>query len=68
MAGTYKETVLLKLSKPELVQLLLTTEANMHAHIASLTAGIKRINQHLKKLEADICYEECELPFSRLLG
>lgn len=43
-----------KLSKTELVQLLLNTEANMGAHIASLTAGVKEINNHLKMLEADV--------------
>ena len=54
MAGTHAEAILNKLSKPELVQLLLNTEANMGAHIATLTAEIKEINNHLNKLEADV--------------
>ena len=54
MAETHTEAILNKLSKPELVQLLLNTEANMGAHIATLTAEIKEINNHLNKLEADV--------------
>ena len=54
MSGTHTEAILNKLSKPELVQLLLNTEANMGANIATLTAEIKEINNHLNKLEADV--------------
>ena len=54
MAGTHAEAILNKLSKPELVQLLLNTEANMGAHTATLTAEIKEINNRLNKLEADV--------------
>ena len=54
MAETRTEAILNKLSKPELVQLLLNTEANMVADIATLTAEIKEISNHLKKLEVDI--------------
>ena len=53
MSGTHTEAILNKLSKPELAQLLLNTEANMGAHIATLTAEIKEINNHLNKLEDD---------------
>ena len=54
MAGNHTETILNKLSKPELVQLLLNTEANMGAHIATSTDEIKENNNHLNKLEADV--------------
>ena len=54
MSGTHTEAILNKLSKQELVHLLLKTEANLGAHIAKLTAEIKEINNHLKKLEADV--------------
>ena len=54
MVGTHTEAILNKLRKPELVQLLLNTEANMGAHTATLTAEIKEINNRLNKLEADV--------------
>ena len=54
IAGTHTEAILNKFSKPELVQLLQKTEENMGAHIATLTAEIKEINNHLNKLEADV--------------
>ena len=54
MVGTHGETILNKLSKLEFVQLLLNTEANMGAHIATLTAEIKEINNHLNELQADV--------------
>ena len=54
MAGNHTETILNKFSKPELVQLLLNTEANMGAHIATSTDEIKENNNHLNKLEADV--------------
>ena len=54
MAGNHTEAILNKLSKPELVQLLLNTEANMGAHIAMSTGEIKENNNHLNKLEADV--------------
>ena len=53
MAGTHAEVVLKKLSKPELVRLL-NTEANMCAHIASLTTEIWEISNLLEKLETDV--------------
>ena len=54
MAGTHTEVVLNKLTKPELVQLLLNTEANMGAQISTLTAEVKDLSSYLKKLEADV--------------
>ena len=42
MAGTHTKAILNKLSKPQVVQLLLNTEANMGAHVPSLTAEIKK--------------------------
>ena len=64
MAGTHTEAILNKLSKLEHVQLLLNTEANMGAHTATLTAEIKEINNHLKKLDADFAVTQnvnCQL-------
>ena len=54
MAGTHTEEILNKLSKAELVQLLLNTEANMDAPIVTLTAEIKEISNHLNKLKAAV--------------
>ena len=54
MVRTHAETILNKLSKPEFVQLLLNTEANMGAHVATLTAEIKEINNHLNELQANV--------------
>ena len=54
MAGTHAEAILNKLSKSELIQLLLNTEGNIGTHIATWTAEIKEINNHLNKLEADV--------------
>ena len=41
MAGAHTEAVLNKLSKPELVQIILNTEANLGLQIAKLTAEVK---------------------------
>ena len=54
MAGTHTEAVLNKLTKPELVQLLLNTEANVGAQISTLTAEVKELSSYLKKLEANV--------------
>ena len=54
MARIHTELILHKRSEPELLQQLLNTEANMGAHIATSTAEIKEINNHLNKLEADV--------------
>ena len=39
---------------PELVSLLLNTQANKGFHIALLTVKIKEINFYLKKLKVDV--------------
>ena len=54
MSGTHTEAVLNKLTKPELVQLLLKTEATLGSQISDLSKEIKDTLTHLKKLEADI--------------
>ena len=54
MSGTHTESVLNKLTKPELVQLLLKTEATLGSQITDLSKGIKDTLTHLKKLGADI--------------
>ena len=54
MSGTHTEAVLNKLTKPELVQLLLKTEATLGSQITDLSKEIKCTLTHLKKLEADI--------------
>ena len=54
MAGTHTEAVLNKLTKPELVQLLLNTDANMEAQISILTAEVKEWSSYLKKVETDV--------------
>ena len=54
MSGTHTEAVLNKLSKPELVQLLLKTEASLGSQITDLSKEIKDTLTYLKKLESDI--------------
>ena len=54
MSGTHTEAVLNKLTKPELVQLILKTEATPGSQITDLSNEIKDTFTHLKKLEADI--------------
>ena len=54
MSGTHTEAVLNKLTKPELVKLLLKTEATLRSQITDLSKEIKDTLTHLKKLEADI--------------
>ena len=54
MSGIHTEAVLNKLTKPELVQLLLKTEAALGSQITDLSKEIKDTLTHLKKLEADI--------------
>ena len=54
MSGTHTEAVLNKLTKPELVQLLLKTEGTLGSQITDLSKEIKDTLTHLKKLEADI--------------
>ena len=54
MAGAHTEAVLNKLSKLELVQIILNTEANLGSQIAKLTTEVKDLLAHSKKLEADV--------------
>ena len=54
MSGTHTEAVLNKLTKPELVQLLLKTEATLGSQITDLSKEIKDTLTYLKKLKADI--------------
>ena len=54
MSGSHTEAVLNKLTKPELVQLLLKTEATLGSQITDLSKEIKDTLTHFKKLDADI--------------
>ena len=54
ISGTHTEAVLTKLTKPELVQLLLKTEASLGSQITDLSKEIEDTLTYLKKLEADI--------------
>ena len=54
MSGTHTEAVLNKLTKPELVQLLLKTEPTLGSQITDLSKDIKETLTYLTKLEADI--------------
>ena len=54
MVGAHTEAVLNKLSKPELVQIILNTEANLGSEIATLTTEVKNLLDHSKTLEADV--------------
>ena len=54
VSGTHTEAVLNKLTKPELVQLLLKAEATLGSQITDLSKEIKDTLTYLKKLEADI--------------
>ena len=53
MSGTQTEAVLNKLTKPELVQLLLETEATLGSQIADLSKEIKDTLTYLKNFKAD---------------
>ena len=54
MDGAHTETILNKLSKPELVQIILNTETNLGSQIAKLTTEVKDLLAHSKKLETDV--------------
>ena len=54
IAGAYTQTVLNKLSKPELVQIILNSEANLESQIAKITTEVKKMLDYSKKLEADV--------------
>ena len=53
-AGAHTEAVLKKLSKSELVQIVLNTEANLGSQNAKLTTEFKDLLAHSKQLEADL--------------
>ena len=48
MAGAHTKAVLNKRSKPELVQIILNTEANLGSQIAKLTTEVKNLLDHTK--------------------
>ena len=54
MATTHTEAVLNKLSKSELVPLVLQTGASLASQITNLTTEVKDLLGHFKKLEADL--------------
>ena len=54
MSSTYTEAVLKKPTKPELIDLLIKTEATQGTKITNLSKGVKDTLAHLKVLEADI--------------
>ena len=54
MATTHTEAALNKLSKSELVQLVLQIEASLASQITNLTTEVKYILGYIKKLESDL--------------
>ena len=54
MATTHTKAVLNKLSKSELVQLVLQTESSLALQITNLTNEVKDLIGYFKKLEADL--------------
>ena len=54
MTRAHTEAVLNKLSKPELIQIILNTESNLGSQIAKVTTEVKDLLAHSKKLEADV--------------
>ena len=54
MATTHTEAFLNKLSKSELVQLVLQTEASLASQITNLTTEVKDLLGYFKKLESDL--------------
>ena len=54
MRGAHAEAMLNKLTKPELVQLLLKNEVFLDSQITDLSKKIKHSLTHLKRLEADV--------------
>ena len=54
MATTHTEAVLNKLSKSELVQLVLQTEASLASQITNLTTEVKDLLGYFKKLESEL--------------
>lgn len=58
MAATYTEIILNKLSKSELVQLVLQTEASLALQITNLKTKVKNLLGCFKKLEANLAVSE----------
>ena len=54
MATTHTEAVLNKLSKPELVQLVLQTKASLASQITNLATEVNELLGYFKKLEANL--------------
>lgn len=54
MAGLHTDAVLNKLSKRELVQLVLNTDAKMGFHISSIANEIKYLLAYFKRLEEEV--------------
>ena len=54
IARPHIEALLNKLGKPELVQIILNTEANLGPQIAKVTTEVKDLLAHSKKLETDV--------------
>ena len=54
MDTTHNEAVLNKLSKSELVQLVLQTEASLASQITNLTTEVKNLLGYFKRLESDL--------------
>ena len=53
-SGVHTVAVLNKLTKSELIQLLLNTEANLGSQISDLCMKVKNILNHFMKLEVDV--------------
>ena len=53
-SGAHTEASLNKLTKPELLQIILNTEPNLDAQISDLFTKVKDMLNHFKKLEADV--------------
>ena len=54
MATTHTEAVLNKLSKPDLVQLVLQAKASLASQITNLTNEVNELLGYFKKLEANL--------------
>ena len=54
MATTHTEAVLNKLSKSELVQLVLQTEASLVSQITNLKIEVKDLLGYFKKMQVDL--------------
>ena len=59
-AITHTEAVLYKLSKSELVQLVVKTEASLASQITNLTTEVKDLLVYFKKQKAFSSYKECK--------